>query len=134
MINVLVSSDPRYKVDRDLIRQSVEEILKQRGMVGNVEVGVSVVGDRKMQELNKQFRELDETTDVLSFPLENDTSKTASRGFVKFPDKVLRLGDIVVSYPRALEQAMEGNVLVETEIKTLVQHGVLHLLGIHHDE
>ncbi len=134
MINVLVSSDPRYKVDRDLIRQSVEEILKQRGMVGNVEVGVSVVGDRKMQELNKQFRELDETTDVLSFPLENDTSKIASRGFVKFPDKVLRLGDIVVSYPRALEQAMEGNVLVETEIKTLVQHGVLHLLGIHHDE
>ncbi len=134
MINVLVNSDPRYKVDRELIRRAVEEVLGQQKVTGRVEVGVSLVGDRKMEELNKQFCKLDETTDVLSFPLENDATKLGSKGFAKFPDKILRLGDVIVSYPQALKQAAENNILVEEEIKSLVQHGVLHLLGIHHEE
>ena len=53
---------------------------------------------------------------------------------MNIPDGILRLGDIVVSYPVARRQAGEHNLLVDNEIKILVKHGMLHLLGIHHEE
>jgi len=139
MITVLVSSDSRYEVNRDFIRSAVTSALaKNRIKGGKVEVGVSIVGDRKMQELNKTYRQIDETTDVLSFPLEDVSPISASGekkapGFVRPPDKILRLGDVVISYPQALLEASEDGNTVESKITELLEHGVEHLLGIHHD-
>jgi len=139
MITVLVSSDSRYEVNRDFIRSAVTSALaKNRIKSGRVEVGVSIVGDRKMQELNKTYREIDETTDVLSFPLEDVSPITAASikklpGFVRPLDKILRLGDVVISYPQAVLEASEEEVSVESKLTDLLEHGVEHLLGIHHD-
>jgi len=51
---------------------------------------------------------------------------------VAAPDKWLRLGDIIISYPQALEDASMDGISVDEEIRTLVEHGMNHLLGIHH--
>lgn len=91
-----------------------------------------VIGDRKMMELNEKHMKHLGTTDVLSFPLGNGTGSGA--GFVNPPDGILRLGDIVVSYPQAVKQAQEHSLLVDDEVCNLVQHGLLHLLGINHEE
>jgi len=130
MINVLITSDPRYPVDKEKIRLQIEKTLTEMKVTGNIEVSVTISGDRKMRELNKAFRGFDNTTDVLSFPLEESDNDT---GFIKSPDNVLRIGDIIVSYPQAVVNATEYNRLVDDEINTLIEHSILHLLGIHHE-
>ena len=99
-----------------------------------VEIEIGFVGDREMTRLNKTYMGRVGTTDVLSFPL-TESSKVApeSMEFVNPPDGILRLGEIIISYPQARKQAQENNVLVDEEVSRLVQHGLLHLLGIDHE-
>ena len=136
MINIIVSSDPRYNINKTAIKSAVMQALLRHRVRGKVELGVNVVGDRKMHELNRRYRGIDSTTDVLSFSLEDPYLSSMHHipkiGFVASPDKWLRLGDIVISYPQALEDASMDGISVDEEIKTLVEHGVNHLLGIHH--
>lgn len=138
MINIIVSSDSRYHVNKFAVQATVLDVLKKHNIRGNIEIGISIVGDRKMHEINKKFRGIDTTTNVLSFALEDPTSTTTLQhipkvGFVKSPDKILRLGDILISYPQALQDASEEGVSVEDELRFLVEHSTRHLLGIHHD-
>lgn len=136
MINIVVSSDPRYSINKIAIRSVVLEVLQRHRIFGRVEIGISIVGDRKMHELNRKYRGIDTTTDILSFALE-DTNPTSLQhvpriGFVASPDRILRLGDIVISYPQALEDASLDGISVDEELRDLVEHGLDHLLGIHH--
>ncbi|MBI2039786.1 rRNA maturation RNase YbeY [Candidatus Microgenomates bacterium] len=137
MINIIVSSDPRYGIDRAAIRVVVLEALRRHRIHGRIELGVNIVGDRKMHELNRKFRGIDSTTDILSFALEDPNQSNLQHipriGFVSSPDKFLRLGDIVISYPQAVEDASIDGIPVDEEIRNLVEHGVGHLLGIHHE-
>ena len=136
MINIIVSSDPRYNVDKLSIKTAVSQALQKHRIGGKVELGVNIVGDRKMHELNRKYRGIDDTTDILSFSLEDSSQSSLQHipriGFIASPDKWLRLGDIVISYPQALEDAALDGISVDDEIRTLVEHGVNHLLGIHH--
>ncbi|MCX6794042.1 MAG: rRNA maturation RNase YbeY [Candidatus Gottesmanbacteria bacterium] len=132
MITVLFQTESHFPVDRKKIKEVIEAALM--GQVHrDAEVSVSVVGDRRMRELNKKYRNIDKTTDVLSFGL-NDPTVEIPAEFVEAPDDVLRLGDIVVSYPQAVDEAREENTLVDEQIVTLVLHGLDHLLGKHHPE
>lgn len=126
MINVLLFSESRYPVNRREVKKIVETVLGQQGINGDIEVSISVVGDRKMKALNLQYRNEDKTTDVLSFSQrEGDTQPT--------PDGVIRLGDIIISFPQAVNNARIKECLVDEEINFLISHALLHLLGIHHE-
>lgn len=147
MITVLFQTESHFPVNKEKIRQAIEEHLNGK-VWRKTEVSVSIVGDRQMKHLNKTYRNIDATTDVLSFPLNEVTPdarpskifqgksemKTSDASFVDPPDKILRLGDIVVSYPQAIIYATEKNKLVDVVIAQLVIHGLNHLLGIHHAE
>jgi len=136
MINIIVSSDSRYNLNKAAIKMAVLQVLQKNNIGGRIEVGINVVGDRKMHELNKKYRGIDSTTDILSFALEDSAESSLQHipriGFVASPDKWLRLGDIVISYPQALEDASMDGISVDEEIRSLVEHGLDHLLGIHH--
>jgi probable rRNA maturation factor len=126
MIRILIRADSRYPVDRKRIREKARQLLKSKGLTHGVEVSLSFVGDRKMKQLNTKYLKKKETTDVLSFSL--------TEGKASFPaDDILRLGDVVISYPQARKQAGQYNILVDEEIDRLVKHGLLHLLGVHHE-
>lgn len=139
MITVLTYIESRFQTDRKKIKTFVEGYLRDK-LTGNVEVNISIVGDRKMRALNKEYRNLDETTDVLSFPVFDPASSGRRDIEVGFsteksgPDSVLRLGDVVVSYPQAVLEAADENKLVDTQIEFLIAHGLNHLMGIHHPE
>ncbi len=138
MIQIIVNSDPRYPVNKLGIQATVLDILKQHRVRGNIEIGVTVMGDRKMHEINKKFRGKDQTANILTFALEDPVSSSnmlhvRGGGFVKAPDKVLRLGDILISWNQILSDAASEGVTVEEELRFLVEHGTRHLLGIHHD-
>ena len=123
MISVLIISESRYLVSRDKIRQAIKSLLVSERL-NDVEVSISIVGARKIRKLNRQWRQIDKETDVLSFPLEEARDITGT----------LRLGDIVVCYPVAIKQAQTENKLVDDKINELVEHGLRHLLGQHHEE
>ena len=90
---------------------------------GKKPVTVAFVSDRKMRGLNKLFRGKNHTTDVLSFPFEAD----------EFEPDEQNLGDIVISLEQAARQAAENDLDLETEIKQLILHGILHLCGYDHE-
>jgi len=131
MINVLFQTETHYPVNRKKINSAVVAALGGKTK-RKTEVSVSIIGDRRMKELNKKYRKVDATTDVLSFPL-NDPSDFRG-AFIESPDNVLRLGDILVSFPQAVREATEENKLVDDKIIELALHGLNHLLGIHHPE
>lgn len=84
---------------------------------------IAFVSDRAMRELNLEFRGIDKTTDVLSFPFEPD----------EFDTREDFLGDIVISAEQAARQAAENGLDLETEIRQLILHGILHLCGYDHE-
>ena len=129
MVRILFKTDSHYTVDRERLRSTIKAFLADRKVTGNVELSISVVGDRMMQKLNRQCRSSDSTTDVLSFPLIDWSSVP----FVDPPDGILRLGDIVVSYPQAVLSASEEEKMVDDIIDELVIHGLQHLMGQHHE-
>ncbi|OGV91816.1 rRNA maturation RNase YbeY [Microgenomates group bacterium RIFCSPHIGHO2_01_FULL_45_11] len=133
MAKVLIHADSKFPVNRRRIRRTIERVLTEKGAIGNMVVSVAVVGDRKMSLLNKHYTGSIGTTDVLSFPYTEDTGKLTPKGFITPKTEALQLGDIVVSYPQAIKQAIKENKLVDDKIDFLVEHGLNHLLGIHHD-
>ena len=92
--------------------------------IGEVEVGVIIVGESDMQELNREHREQDSATDVLSFPIDDDES---------LPGVPRMLGDVAICLPVLLAQAIEREVSPAAELTDLLIHGVLHLLGYDHE-
>lgn len=125
-LNVLLFVESRYKVDRKRIVVAVSRLLQVHGMDNDVEVSLAIVGDRKMRALNKQYRNVDKTSNVLSFPIGEGTS-------IPMPSDTLRLGDVVISYPEVIRESAKEQWLVDDRIEELAVHGVTHLLGIHHE-
>jgi len=117
MISVLISAPSRYPISRPKIKKVIENFLKEKG-IEDVEVSVAIVGSRKIQELNKKWRGLDEPTTVLTFGLEEPRDL----------DGILRLGDIVISYPEARLIAQEENLTMDLAIEKLLIHGLNNLL------
>jgi probable rRNA maturation factor len=93
------------------------------------EVGVTLVDNETIAALNREYRNIDAPTDVLSFAmLEGDEVIDLNE------DGEAIMGDIIVSMPRAVEQAGEYGHSVEREFAYLLLHGVLHLLGYTHED
>lgn len=130
MIRINVLADSRYPIDREGVRAHLAKVLASHKLTDNVEVEVSVVGKRKMSTLHVDYMNLPGPTDVLSFPL-NDASD--NRPFVGSPDGILRLGDIVICYPVAVEEALAKQIKVDEQVNFLAEHGLMHLLGYHHE-
>lgn len=126
-INIPIYVESRYKVNRKKIKESIERVLHENGVVGPTEVSVAIIGDRKMRDLNKKYRNIDKTTNVLSF------SQVEGEN-LPHPKDTLFLGDIVISYPVVIDEASKEEVFVDEKVCELVEHGLLHLLGQHHEE
>jgi len=104
---------------REKLIRLVEKILLYLDLSPRSELCVSLVSDVDMRELNRQYRQIDATTDVLCFPQKSEVT----------PDL---LGDIVISYQTAVRHSRRLEITVEEELRLLVVHAVLHLLGFDH--
>ncbi len=110
-----------------LIRKACNATLKFEGFVDSAEVDVSLVDDNIIHEINKEHRNIDASTDVLSFPLGENGEYDAN------PETgALMLGDIVISVETAFRQADLYGHGIEREIAFLTVHSMLHLLGYDH--
>ncbi|MEX0896146.1 MAG: rRNA maturation RNase YbeY [Patescibacteria group bacterium] len=129
MIQVNLSIGSRYPVDRKMIRQKIADVLAER-RIDHAQVDVSIVGVRKIKELNESQLKHEGKTDVLSFP---QHEKHQLYDF-PLPEGIPpHLGDIVISFPEAVQTARKYGKRVDQQIGFFLEHALLHLLGYHHD-
>lgn len=122
-----------------LVRAAVQSVLASLGRrLPPVEVSVTLTGDARIHELNREFRGIDEPTDVLSFPLleaaEIDDLQSGRVPYGYPEDARVMLGDIVINVAEARRAAARYGHRFEREVAFLAAHGLLHLLGFDHDE
>ena len=108
---------------KNLIEKSIAAVLKIEKLDENVEVSVSFVGDDEIRDLNREYRGVDKSTDVLSFPMDDE--------FI-IDNRIL--GDVIINTRRVMEQAEELGHSNERELSYLTVHSILHLLGYDHME
>ena len=118
-----------YKL-KMLTRRAVEAVIEHEQYNNACEVSVTYTDNEGIHALNKQYRNIDSPTDVLSFPL-MDFSGESDEPVADEP--VVSLGDIVISLERAREQAEEFGHSFEREVAFLTVHSMLHLLGYDHE-
>ena len=114
MLNNLVDDE---RLDSNLLadlNKLADNLLSDKG-INDAEVSVTFVGNSKIKELNKTYRKKDEVTDVLSFPIDDEL-----------------LGEVIISLPRAVEQAEDYGHSLRREVAFLMVHGLLHILGYNH--
>ncbi len=134
MIETDIQIDERFQNDIDdtLIEQAVAAALAAESVAGAIEVSVLVTDDATLHQLNRDYRNVDSPTDVLSFA-DDDASDATPQAFVRPPDAPRYLGDLAISYERVIAQADEYGHSRARELAFLTVHGVLHLLGYDHE-
>ncbi len=127
-MSVRLSGPPRgvcgSRVDAAKLRSRAQRVLRAAGH-GRSELSLSLVDDEEMAALNRRYRGIDRTTDVLSFSLvEGEAAEHRGR----------LLGDVVIGIETAVRQAQEAHRGLDQEVARLLIHGLLHLLGHDHDD
>jgi probable rRNA maturation factor len=128
LITVQMELDYEDKLDADRLHRLAIHVLESEGAAGPLEVGIVVTTDEEVLALNRQYLGHDYHTDVLSFGMDEGEDADSS-GFVTPAERAPYIGDVVISYERAAEQAPDYNHSTEAEVATLLVHGLLHLLG-----
>ena len=131
-IDIHVDDEFRTLVDRTWVRKIVRQVLEAEEVTPPYDVSLVFTDGEEVRQLNRQYRGVDQPTDVLAFYMRADTGSDSS--FANPPDGVAHLGDVIISYPQALAQAREQGHSVQKELALLVIHGTLHLLGYDHEE
>ena len=131
-IEISVEEEFGGLVEEDWARKIAQRVLKAEGGATPYEVSLVFTDSEMVQKLNRDYRGVDEATDVLAFYML--PQKGADSSFALPPDGITRLGEVIISYPQALEQAREQGHSIERELALLIIHGILHLLGYDHEQ
>jgi probable rRNA maturation factor len=123
-----IQVDPPFAalVAEDWLARVVETVLTHQAQPAETELSLVITDDEEIRALNRDYRDTDAPTDVLSF------AANEGEDFVTPEELPPYLGDVIISYPTALAQAQEQGHGVAQELALLVVHGCLHLLGHDH--
>ncbi len=117
-------NEGKFNIDKKLVEEAIQKTFQKLEIVDNVnkqrdvEISVAVVGGKKMQEINKQWRKRDEKTDVLSFCYENTEEKLE--------------GEVIVCLDVINENAEKDGVELKEELRKNIIHSILHITGYEH--
>ena len=112
-----------------LIREVLEKAAQMENIEDGAEVSVTFVDNERIREINRDYRDKDQPTDVISFAMEEMGEGEMEIVGAEMPRM---LGDLIISIPRAKEQAEEYGHSFDRELGFLALHGFLHLLGYDH--
>ena len=121
---ITVEIHPSILIESELVERAANATLEHESIPDDSDLTIVLTDDEQLQDLNRDYRDVDAPTDVLSFPASEADPETGRR----------YLGDILISVQRAEEQAAAAAHPLEAELQLLVVHGVLHLLGYDHAE
>ena len=126
-IDINIEEPFEGQVAEGLLRQVAGRVLQTVKVDITSELSMLITDDETMRELNLTYRQIDQTTDVLSFAFQEDED------FPSHPEGVTQLGEVIISLPQAERQAVEQGHSLAKELTVLTVHGVLHLLGYDHE-
>ena len=120
----MIYIESEFDFPNALFERAARAALTHQGQPADVDLSIVLTDDARLHQLNREYLGIDAPTDVLSFPASESDPETGAT----------YLGDILISIPRAREQASAAGHQMESEVQLLVVHGVLHLLGHDHAE
>lgn len=123
MNNIEIYNETKNTLDYSYLKKVIEKTLEIEG-VSKVEFSVILVDNEYIKTINKEYRNIDSYTDVITFALEDNE--------VPIVSDYRLLGDIYISLDKAISQAKEYNHSLKRELSFLTVHGILHLLGYDH--
>ncbi len=134
---MLINDQRRYEIRIAALRGFVRS-LRRRMRLGNIQFNICIVDDQTIRRLNSTFRGKDQATDVLSFQWEDEPKagrrKGRARKRPKGPDGISNfLGEVVISVETARRNAEAEGHSTLNEMRWLILHGLLHLLGYDHE-
>ena len=130
MIEVFIENEKKFPI----IEKQLENAVSKTFLIHDVtiaQVGVHIVGVERMTDLNENYKHHQGVTDVLTFVLRDPEQPTPS--FLETEQTEQEFGDIFLCYPVIEEEAKAEGISVHEKLAFLIEHGCLHLLGIHHD-
>jgi probable rRNA maturation factor len=130
ILDIRIDKPFRSQLKQAWIRRAAEATLASEEVEFQAELSLLITDDDIVQELNRRYRGIDQTTDVLAFAFRDDLE---SSSFPPPADGVTHLGEVIISYPQAMRQAEEQGHPLKDELAILVIHGVLHLLEYDHE-
>lgn len=127
-MEIEIFNETDEKIDKELfeLKEFINKVIK-REKLDNVYFNIIIVNNEMIRKINKEYRNIDKETDVISFALEDD--KTIPEVL-----DIRVLGDIYISIDKVRSQALEYNHSIKRELSFLTVHGLLHLLGYDHME
>ena len=125
-MNVQVTINPEYNslISSEWLETLIKHVLESYFEDPDCQVSIALENDTAVQDLNRQYREMDSTTDVLSF----------EGGYQDPESGFFHLGDIIISVPQTQKQAIAAGHSFKQELALLAVHGILHLRGYDHAE
>jgi probable rRNA maturation factor len=120
----MINIESEFSIPSDLLKRAAQVVLQHESQSLDVDLSIVLTDNARLHELNLNYLGVDAPTDVLSFPASETDPETGAR----------YLGDILISIPRAQEQADAAGHPLESEVQLLIVHGMLHLLGYDHAE
>ena len=120
-----IQNDSHYAINPERLQAASTQVLNQHDVEPDTTLSVVFVDNAYIQDVNRQFRGIDAPTDVLSFPADEPP--------VEIEGEPPYLGDLIIAYPYAVDQAAREGHALDDSLALLVVHGTLHLLGYDHD-
>ncbi|WP_170007709.1 rRNA maturation RNase YbeY [Bacillus fonticola] len=130
-IDILNEYEAPLEEEQHLIEKVLQYAAKHLRLERDFECSVTLVDNERIQELNRTYRDKDQATDCLSFPIEDEDEEWVFDEETDAPP--LMLGDLIISIPKAKEQAESYGHSFQRELAFLTIHGFLHLLGFDHE-
>lgn len=130
MVKIDVKKLSNYPVSTVKIKRDLQDALERYGLRSDAYVSVAIVGEKKMIEIALIYlKENNVVHNVLTF-----ASSDVKTAFSYPPKHLLDVGEIIVCYPKAKEEANREGILVEDKVLGLIEHGAAHLMGYHHEQ
>ena len=133
-IDVLVKREFVVDISKSWLQRLIKKVLDFEEVTDSIELSLVITDESTIRSLNKLYRKQDKYTDVLAFSVVQDSYKKGEQPFVVPPEGVTYLGEVLISYPIAVQQALEQSHSIEKELALLTIHGTLHLLGYDHEK
>jgi probable rRNA maturation factor len=125
---IIIQNRTKKKIEEKFLRSIIKTSLGVLKIDTPYEIGLLLVDNKFITALNRQYRGIDSSTDVLAFSVLDKKGKRIDR-----PDGILHLGDVVISVDQAQKQSQEVGHSFKLELAILLVHGILHIFGFTHE-
>lgn len=131
MVEISYNDVEKEANEEEIIGKVIETVLALEEIKHDLDIYITLTNNEEIHKINKEYRDVDRPTDVLSFPM-YEREEIPKLREEKQDDIEEILGDIIISIPKIKEQAIEYGHSYERELAYLTTHGMLHLLGYDH--